>query len=345
MLTFEKMKSQISRQDSAFELTLAEYRVMSRINTMFAHEHGRYMDANESMNLLRALTEFSNEIYAVKLHPDHRFNQVAPIRARADRGQRSILWHVSNAIGEMKFLSTGARDIPNLSEDLTERSIDIKIAGARVTWTWEQLEAAIFMGKSLPFDAAVLGRQAADRLHERVTLEGDAQFKIPGMLSSPNDLTHYTDINWAGLADTDAQVAALQGLVDYVDTASNESYAAGMLVLPPGYRRSIEKARYGDSPFYSTVLDFLEYTYRRRNFKVLDWAKLKGVTIPGVIADKDVAMAYPFSFEVLENGIVNPFFMKPPKENENYDVSAGVYTKTAGTFWRQPKAGVWTRLN
>lgn len=347
MKTFQELRSEINRMDSAQDLQLSEFLMLTRLNRMWFDNTGEYMDANESLACLRQLTTFVNEVYSVVVHPDLRFMQVAPMTQRPDDGSKKIGWYVNETMGAMKILANGARDLPELNQNMTDRTVDVQLAGARVTWTWEDLAAAVKLGQNLPADGGMLGRQAADLFHEATTATGDRQFKLGGMLSKPSDLTAYnsgSSISWSGISTVQGKIDKLVDIINTSNTATGERFAANTLLAPPTLYRELEQTKYGDTAQYSTMLDYIEWIYRRRGFKVIDWAKLQNLKTTG-IATKDVVLAFPFRLDVVENMIINPFFMKPPKENDNYDVSSGVYTKSAGIIWRQPKAATYAVLN
>lgn len=354
MLTFHKLKTAALRVDATKELSLADWQMISPLNDMFYHQMGRHMDHDddgnykadmgESLTLLRRLTEFMNEAYEVIVNAEYRYMVVAPIRPRTDSGARRIGWLVAERMGEMKILARGARDLPELTANLKEKEVDIEIGGARVTFAWEDIEAALFQGRSLPFDAAAIGRMAADDLLERITAYGDKQSGLGGMLSKPSALNGLPSLNWAGLSTPQDKVDALRSVVNASNSASGFRLPSNTLLLPSYILEEIEQLNYGQSNQFTTVYEYLMLIFKRRGLKIIDWEKLKGVKAPG-INNKDVVMAYPFRFEVLENLIVNPFFMKPMKEDENYDVSGGFYTKTAGVAFRQPKSVTWAPLN
>src|SRR5262249_14388324 len=142
----------------------------------------------------------------------------------------------------------------------------IHVAGARIAWTWQDIEAAIYMGVALPTDMGMIARRIADRFHDVTTAKGNAQHKVSGLLSDQSTMTAYnsgSSVNWAGMADIYAKVAFVENMVRTVSIATNTIYSAGMFMFAPAYYRELEDTGYGNNQD-KTALDFLENTYRRR---------------------------------------------------------------------------------
>lgn len=345
MQTYAEIAAAVKRADGP-EFSLEDYKMVHWINQAFAAEKGRYMDSNETMALVRSLTQFLNRVYQVKINADLKFMTALPMLPEGVApGARKLGWLTQEDLGAIDFLSNGAGDLKTLSLTRDEKILDIKIAGGRIAWTWQDVEAAIFQGVPLPSELGMTARRLVDLFHDTTTAKGNAAYGVEGLLTSTSTMTHATDITWSGLTTVDDKVAAVQTIIRGVSSATSRVFTANLCILPPSYFQELEDGAYGANKDKSG-LDYLEFTYRRRQMQILEWQQFAGVTLPAEsLSNKDMIMAFPFTPEAGENMIVDPFMMKPPKEDENYNVSAGVFTKTAGVVKRQPKAFVWAKLN
>lgn len=342
MQTYAELKEQVKRVDG-HELSREEYQMIAGLSSAFEARKGERMDANESLALVRALTMFLQQVYEVKLTADLKYDVALPmLQQRPGAGVKQLGWYVREDIGTLDFLANGTTNLKTLSMDLNEKLVDIKIAGARIAWTWEDIDAAIYQGRSLPTELGMVARRATDRTHDEITAKGNAAYKVNGLMSEQSTMTSYGSLNWSGL-NSDQKVQAVLDVARRVSTASGNVYSAGAIGMAPAYFRELETLPYGDNKD-KTALDFLENVFRRRNLFMYEWYQFTNVTLETLNA-KDVIMAYPFSPEAGENMIVEPFMMKPPKEDINYNVSAGVFMKTAGVVKRQPKAFVYGTFN
>lgn len=345
MQTYEALKESVKRADG-HDLSLTEWQLAHGIDQAFLAKKGRHMDSNESLAVVRSLTQFLNTVYSVKIHADLKFQQVLPLLVGGvAAGARKIGWYTQEDIGSIDFLSNGAGDLKTLNLTRDEKTIDIKIAGGRITWTWQEIESAMYQGIPLPTDLGTTARRLVDLFHDTVTAKGDVAYKVEGLLTGLSSKTDHGDISWSGLSTINDKVDKVQSVIRKVATATSQTFTAGICAMPPAYYQELEDAAYGDNKD-KTALDYLEYTYRRRGLKIIEWQQLASVTMAAEsLTAKDMILALPFTPEAVENLIVEPFLMFPPKEDPNYNVSAGVFTKTAGVAARQPKSVVWAKLN
>lgn len=349
MPTFAELKTRL-KDSKGHDLTIGEYQLLSGISSTFAAQKGRAMDANEGFALVRKLTQFLNTVYQVQPTPALKFMEVLPYNpAQFDKGARHINWGVQEDLGALSFLSNGATDLPTLTANLEEKTVDVRVAGARIAWSWEDIEAAMYAGVNLPSSMGIAARRIADKFHDDITAKGSATHKVKGLLSDLADMTRYNSgstVNWAGMSTTE-KVAFVKALATTVSDVSGNTWNAGVVILPPSYLNFLEDTDYGNDNTQSAA-DAIRRAWKSRGTRLIDWYQFQSVSIsePGIsIANKDFAMALPFSPEAGENMIVDPFFMKPPKEDQNYNVSAGVFTKTAGVIKRLPKTFVTAQLN
>lgn len=349
MPTFAELKTRL-KDSRGHDLTLQQYQLLAGLQTPFAEKKGRAMDANEGFALVRKLTQFLNTIYMVKPTPSLKFTEVLPYNpAQFDKGARHINWGVQEDMGKLDFLSNGATDLPTLGANLDEKTVNVKIAGARIAWTWEDIEAAIYAGVALPTTMAQTARRLTDKFHDDVTAFGSSKHNVKGLLSDFADMTKYnnhTSVNWSGLTVTE-RVSFVKALARKVSDVTSNTENAGVVILPPAYMNALEDDDYGSDNTQSAA-DAIRRAFRTRGIRLVDWYQFQGVTVSETgttITNKDMAMALPFSPEAGENMIVDPFFMKPPKEDANYNITSGVFTKTAGVVKRLPKTFVSAILN
>lgn len=342
-LTFEEANKHVF-DSYGRDITPVEFEQLAGINQLFASKMGRLMDANESLATLRALTKFTNKVYEIKLHAEHKFHLVLPMLSETvEMGVKTLGWHTSEDIGKFGFQANGAQNSNILSKDWQEKTVDIKLASAMIKWTWEDIAAAIFQGRNLPADLAAVARRSSDVFNDETTAVGSSNYNVDGLLSNPTAMTSYGTLGWSGLSTALAKSNKLKDVIRRVLTVTGSTYSAQLLILPPTHYAEIEDTPMGDNADKS-ILDELENTYRRRGLKIVDWHRFEDVTATGIGSNKDVVMALPFTPEVAENCIIDPFFMKPPIP-DGYDMKAGAYVRTAGVVKRNPKAMVWGTLD
>lgn len=349
MPTFAELQSKVL-DSSGHNLTLEQYGWINGIEQVFQRNTGKVMDANQGFALVRKLTQFLNTIYQVKNTPSLKYSQVLPYNpAQFDKGARKINWAVQEDLGALDFLSNGATDLPVLDMDLKEKEVDVKVAGALISWTWEDLEAAIFSNVSLPTQLGMTARRLTDKFHDTVTAKGSEKHKVKGLLSDFSSMTQYdslSTVNWAGMSISE-KVAFVKALARKVSDVSSNTWNAGVVILPPAYLNELEDEDYGNDNTQSGA-DAVRRAFKSRGIRLVDWYQFGNVTIDEAGVDctnKDLAMALPFSPEASENMIVDPFFTKAPKEDKNYNISAGVFVKTAGVVKRLPSTHVVAKLN
>lgn len=318
------------------------------INHLFQVKKQRSMDANEGFNLLRSLTRFMNRVYKVKTTAPIKYPELLPVISESvPMGTKQLGWYTVEEIGRMRPVANRGTDLGNLNVDYNEKLTDIELYGVKISWSWEEIEAAIVSGTNLRADLGAAARTTSDNLNEEITLKGDSTTGLKGILSDLTNMTAYGNVGWAGLGTVDAKMAKLKEIVRAVSSAALFNFQAGVLVLPQAYYDEIEDTDYDTGGQRGlTMLQHLLNIYNNRagGFRVIGWNKLAGVTHE-TITNKNVVLAYPYTPEAGENAILDPLFWKPPKEDDNWNVIMGAFNRTAGVIKRQPKTFVYGLLN
>jgi len=333
------LKSKTRRMD-------AEQRALiGHLNMYWTAKTGRSLiDSNEGFTLLRQLTTFSNTLYR-KRYTGIKYAQATLVRTGIGNqvGMRQFGWYSTDEKGEFKTLANSTDDLPKISADFKEHLVPIRLSGASIEWGWEDMEAAMLHNLPLSTELGLAVRRAAERYLDRISVAGDEEYGIKGLLSDQSEMTDFsTTFGASGYKNktADQKNTAFKQLISQVPAATGYNFGANVVIMPGRYLEDLRTTDIEIENRTISIKKHLEETYEDQNLRLISWERLAGYTGED-ISNKDVIMAYPLDEECSENRIIVPFLMKAPMVDVNHNTHVSAYVKLVGYIKRQPKSHVF----
>jgi hypothetical protein len=195
------------------------------------------MDADQAIFFARQLEHLKARSYDVK-YAELKFRMLFPISNEARPGCTRITYHVYDKVGMAKLISAYAKDLPRVDIAGKEVSSPVRVGGAAVGYTLQEVRAAAKTGD--PLDARRMS--AATRAHEQlmhsIAWYGDDTAGLVGLFNNANlpigtvvDGVS-TDPEWS-TKTPDEILFDLNSIVNDIYTDSKLIERANALMLPP----------------------------------------------------------------------------------------------------------------
>jgi len=206
------------------------------------------LDANESIFFKRQLEHVMAQGYDVKYAPLKGLTLV-PVTSEAGPAATEITMRSWDKVGMAKMISDYATDFPSVDIFGVETTIKIKGMGASYRYSIEEIRRANMAGVPLEAKRAAMAREAIDRKHNAIILNGDTASGLRGFLNTTTGYTEYTVPNGAGgtkpwtAKTADEILADLNGIVNGIITATVGVEQPDTMLLPLTYFQLISQKR------------------------------------------------------------------------------------------------------
>ena len=262
--------------------------------------------------LMPQLAYIEPQVYAVR-YPEIRYPGLVPVDTSAKAWAPSVMYFSGDLVGEAKWANSAAGDVPMADITRNQFATPVHMATIGYEWNDEELAQAKMLGIPLGADKAIAARKVAERMIDRVAMEGDAEKGFTGLFNNPNvSVVAVPTVagNTAWTTKTPAQILAdANGILSGVYVGSSTVEMADTLALPVAtysYLASTPFNAYSST----TLLEYLRkaniYTASTdrpltiRGVRGLDTAGAGGVgRAIGYTNDKDVVkmhMPMPYQF-------------------------------------------------
>lgn len=282
------------------------------------------------------------QVYARK-YPSYDYSALIPVVTEGSEWARGTLFRSSDIVGEAKFLSGRANDMPYADVTRAQHLQGFEMAGIGFEWTLDELNVAALEGRNIGTEKADGAKKVAEQLLWRTAMSGNTNLGWTGLVNDANVSSSLAPNDGASSARTFASKTADQVLRDVnsmlagIITGTLETEMADTLLLPTTIFLELAARRVGDTTF--NLLQYIRENnaYTAQTGEPLTIRALRALETAGASASKR-AIAYARSPDVLRFHLPMPHrFLEPFKKSSMVWEVAGVM-RTGGTEIRLPGA-------
>ena len=301
-------------------------------------EYDLRLDDGQTAFLIRDLVFMMAEA-KMKKYNKLKAREVFPLTSNFAKGIETINYEVIDWTGEAKVIANDADDYPNSGTTLEEKSAPVRLVANDFYVTDQEMLKAAYARRPLSrrrLDAALLANETKI---DNVAFLGDANYKLPGLFTSPSDLNAATIANTGTGSSkkwSTKDAAKIEIDIKAMITLLPEQFIGEDLILvtTPANYRLLTITRIGTDT-QDTIADFL---IRKTPIKEINFSsRLKSVA---AISNKDTALIYPKSKEVLDLVIPRDREQKAPFRDKRKMVF-DIETELSGLHIFQPEAIVY----
>lgn len=278
-------------------------------------------------------------------YPNYDYAPHIPVVTEGNPWAIGTQFRISDWVGQAKFVSGKAKDIPFVKTTRELASHDFLMIAAGWEWSIEEVEQAQLYGYNVRSDDAMAGDMAVQHKLYDVAMVGDDEVNWSGLVNDPNvpsadAAATGTGSSTAWSAKTvDNILADINTGFETVRTQSGEVEMADTLRLPPEAFRYIATKRLGTDGSMGTLLQYLRTNnaYTAETGNPLDIAPLRDLA-QAADGDRGRAVYYRKDPEVLRFHLPLPRLVLPVNQVGLMAYEQGVISRTGGTEVRLPKA-------
>ena len=253
-----------------------------------------------------------------------KFRRLFNINNSINRGAQQVAYNVWTRVGIFKVISDTGDDTPKIDAFVERKFARVRTIGGHFSWSMEDIENAIFAQVPLQDEKMQAAITGAEFEHNKISIEGETDFDLQGMLTNPN-ISNTQVAQAAG--GTNSRVwgvdkTAVEVVEDIADLGtgiivdSNEVHTGNVLTTP------IDKLRFLNTTSLSTLDP--DKTIRKHimnpdnGFGLTQIESVKELTGSGtgstdqmVIYDNDPMVSeyfIPMEFETMPPQIINLMF-------------------------------------
>jgi hypothetical protein len=291
------------------------------------------LDANESIFFKRQLEHIMSKTFDVK-YAVLKAMTLVPITTEVGPAATEITYRSWDKVGMAKMIADYATDFPSVDVFATEQTIKVKGMGASYRYSIEEIRRAQMAGVPLESKRASMAREAIERKHNEIILNGDTATGLRGFLNT-SGYTQYVVPNGAGGTQpwtnktSDEILADLNGITNCIVTATAGVEQPDTLLLPLSRYQLVSQKRLSNESEETVLSYFLRVNpYIKR----VEW--LNELETAGAGSTK-MMMAYKNDSDHLVYHMPLPFEQyEADKKGMEYQIPC--YSKTAGVVVYYP---------
>lgn len=292
-------------------------------------------DANESLFFARDLELQESRVYA-KEYPAIKFRQIFPMNSEGGPGLQWISYKMLDQSGVAQVLATGADDPPVVNLSAQEFTARVFAVADAVSFTQQDLDAALYAGTNL--DGAMLdaARLAYERKLEMIADQGDAATGLLGYNNNPN-IPIVAPTTSAGAGDdtwpnktADEILADFSLLYRTIITNSKEVHVPNTAILSSNRMALLKQLRLSNTSTF--LFDALRQAYP--DVRLVEWSRMARASVAGA-ERMSMLVADPMVLEFKEPA---PFTIFPLRRTGAFRYAYECKGHTAGVVVRYPLA-------
>lgn len=304
------------------------------------------IDFNDQQQALGfVMPQFYNieaQVYARK-YPSYDYASIIPVITEGSEWARGTLFRSSDVVGEAKFISGRANDMPYADVTRAQHLQGFEMAGIGFDWTLDELQVAALEGRNIGTEKADGARKVAEQLLWRTAMSGNTNLGWTGLINDGNVTATNAPNDGTGSARTFASKTPDQVLRDINDmivgitTDTLETELADTVLLPTTIFQTLAARRMGDT--IMTVLEFVRQNnaYTAQTNTPLTIRALRTLEAAGASSTKR-AIAYVRDPQVLRFHLPMPHRFLAPFQKSSMSWEVAGIMRTGGTEIRLPKA-------
>lgn len=263
-------------------------------------------------------------------YADIMFRSLWPVATDANPGATHITYQVYDKRGMAKIINTYAGDLPRADVDGREVTVPVRTIGSSFGYSRKEILSARMAGKSLEQRRADAARRAIEEFMNNVSLFGDSDSGLYGVLTHPN--IPVSDVPDGAALTPEWSTKTADEILDDINAIFSEVNAntegkerANTLLLPLAQWNLIFTKRVPDLSMTIAQLVIQNSPYLSSPSDIVAVPQLEGAGTAGV----DVMIAYPkdpmkVEFEIPEDIIFHP------EERRNLEVITPVTAECGG---------------
>ena len=279
-------------------------------------------------------------------YPNIKFDRYVP-QMFAPETDTSVSYKSYNAVGQGKFLSPNAKNIPRVTLTGNLTTVPTGYAGLEYSYSIEELRQSQKANIPLTTYEAQEAYRIAQEHMQRVAFNGDADLGLNGLYTNPAltaaKLT--SAINWE-TGTPDDILALLNSVLDAVFTGSSEVNVANFMIIPTNMWLKINSTPRGINSDKTILEYFVEnnmYTSMTGNRLPLSNDLTIQTAASGAEAGNGRLMAYEKNDRNLFMPIMIPW-RALPAQYVGYETIIPTEYKFGGVDFRYEKSGVYLDL-
>ena len=292
------------------------------------------------------LYRIETEVYMIR-YPSFDIAPFMPIISDGDMWDVGTLVYSMDQVGQARFMSGGAFDMPYASTTMDQATRAFHLAGIGYEWNTQELQRAAKLGRSLSSDKAMAAKQAADRFVYGIAMtgqnpRGENEKGWTGFVNNPSAPAAQVAASGAGASRLWTAKTADMILVDInealtaVETGTGETSIANTLVLPTSRYNYIASTRLDNTS--TTILQFLQANNSAgENLTIRKSRALETAGTGGT----NRMVAYENNPQVLRFLLPGPHQFLPPFQKSSLVYEVAGLMNVGGLDVRLPKALVY----
>jgi len=285
------------------------------------------MDAAMSSFFENELRQVMARSYDV-VYPELMARTMFPVSSEISNAAESFVYDQYDFVGVAKLIHSYASDLPSVEVTGKQFVRTVWSEGISFKYSFQDVRAAQFAGKSLNDRKAKAARRQMLSLENKIAFHGDEQAGIPGFIQYPNILQEDSSGAWN---NSNVILADLETALAHQRDVTYGAESANILVVPDEYYVYMAMERFNE---YSDM-SLLEYIVQKFPFieQVVSCYELKGSDPAG----KDCAMLYRKSPEKRT--------MEIPQDVEFFDAQQDGFMFKVPVHARTAGVVVWAPLS
>lgn len=309
--------------------------IINKINQRSQALHGKKLDAAQTANLQRELTQVLSQVLEVK-YPDLKGRKFVPVRTDIERGAEFVVSKIMDDKGRAKILTSEDSRLPIISQEAAEEIRRVVQLGAAYTYSISEMEAAAFSGRSISADKAKAARRVMEREIDELIMKGTIGngkiTEFTGFVNNAN-VPQYIHNSALDSADGDVVLQALHDWVNSVNTQSKGVFSANRVVLSNYYFN-----KFSSTPYSTVVPETILSLFVKQTGIEVDYSLYcDDASYDGYAAGHDLGVAYFADPEVLTFGNPVPY-EELPVQDTDLGFKVPVRASFSGTVFHQPLA-------
>lgn len=279
-----------------------------------------------------------------KRYPTYNYAQVIPVVTEGNAWAIGTTFFTVDSVGEAKFLSGAANDMPFNSATKDMLSHDFAMIGSGWEWNLEEINQAALYNVNLNATKAMSAADKVERLLNSIAFSGSTEKNWTGFANS-SDVPR-ADVDTPGTfwpaKSVDQILLNVNEVLTRVQTQTNEVEYADTLALPPDAYRVLVTKRLGSGDGLMTVMEYV----RKNNVYTASTGQPLAIYPVRELATASQdgggrMVAYRRDPEVVRFHLPMPRTVLQPRQKSIMGFETGLIARTGGTEWRLPKAAAY----
>lgn len=220
-------------------------------------------DASQALSFLtQQAAHIESEVYKIK-YPQIQYSTLVPVDTSAGEWANIVTFYSQDQVGKADWFQAKANDMPRADVNMTQHNHGISMAGIGYGYDLEELNYARRVNMNLTMDKADAARRAAEEFIDSLTLVGDADKNMAGLINSALITPTTAPADGAGSATTFAsktgdQIARdINNKLSLINSASYGIELADTIALPIAQYNLLATKRLGSNGESITVMEWL----------------------------------------------------------------------------------------